>query len=222
MREELLAHLGAIYDQELTRLHDPAAALEAAADRFGDPAELSHELQNSLPAHERVNYFIERLVGYRAPESAPHFSFRMATHTFIVLAAILGPVTLAVIARYGRPVDVKTMSRVMAMITFATPPAQFIVWLAYIKMRDALWGVFGSRKSLARVGLLAALIAVVGTVYLMGITAAAHQDFGDISASVIAWGWMPLVSAILLIAFARLSGPQEIRDTLWAFIDVEA
>ena len=31
MREELLAHLSAIYDQELVRLHNPAAALEAAA-----------------------------------------------------------------------------------------------------------------------------------------------------------------------------------------------
>ena len=34
MREELFAHLAGIYEQEMSRLHDPAAALEQAARRF--------------------------------------------------------------------------------------------------------------------------------------------------------------------------------------------
>jgi ATP-dependent Clp protease ATP-binding subunit ClpA len=52
-REELLAHLTAIYDEELEQSHDPNAAFKAAAERFGDPAELVQELAASLPAGER-------------------------------------------------------------------------------------------------------------------------------------------------------------------------
>ena len=54
MREELLAHLWAIYDEELGRLGDEEAALREAKQRFGHPAGLSGELQKSVPFLERV------------------------------------------------------------------------------------------------------------------------------------------------------------------------
>ncbi len=222
MREELLAHLIAVYDQEFARLQDPSLAMEAAASRFGEPAELGRELQSALPTHERLSYFVEKFVQYRAPESAARYSFRMAIHTFAALAVILGIVTFGVFLRYGWTPEVKTLTRIMTYIALATPPAQFVVWLAYIKMRDAMWGVFGSRKSLTRVFVLAAVITIMGAIYLIGVTAAAHLDFGVIRELPTACGWMPLVSAIALIALARTSGPYEIRDTLWAFVDVEA
>ena len=52
MREELLAHLSAIYDQELAKLGKPASALEAASRRLGDPAELARELEDALPCYK--------------------------------------------------------------------------------------------------------------------------------------------------------------------------
>lgn len=53
MREELLAHLTAIYGEEHARLHNSEAALHAAARRLGEPAELSQQLEQSLPTGER-------------------------------------------------------------------------------------------------------------------------------------------------------------------------
>jgi len=53
MREELLAHLTAIFEEEAARLGDEQAALERAAERFGDPAELAAELQQSAPGSRR-------------------------------------------------------------------------------------------------------------------------------------------------------------------------
>ena len=50
MRQELLAHLAGIYDEELARRGDPAAARAEALRRFGDPAALTRELQDSVPA----------------------------------------------------------------------------------------------------------------------------------------------------------------------------
>src|SRR4051812_28893694 len=47
MREELLAHLGEIYQEELDRLHDSSAAMDASAARFGDSVELARDLDGS-------------------------------------------------------------------------------------------------------------------------------------------------------------------------------
>jgi hypothetical protein len=53
MRDEMLATLSAIYDEELTRSGDPNKAVNVAAERFGDPAELTAELQATVPKLEQ-------------------------------------------------------------------------------------------------------------------------------------------------------------------------
>lgn len=53
MRAELSEHLELLYQQELDRVSDPAIALEQATRRFGDPQELTRELQASVPHWER-------------------------------------------------------------------------------------------------------------------------------------------------------------------------
>ncbi len=53
MREELLAHLLRLYDEELSRSGNPETATAAAISRFGDAAQLTRELQDSVPAYER-------------------------------------------------------------------------------------------------------------------------------------------------------------------------
>jgi hypothetical protein len=54
MRQELLGHLTARFDEERARLGDDAAALAETARRFGDPAEVTRELQGAVPVLERV------------------------------------------------------------------------------------------------------------------------------------------------------------------------
>ena len=71
MREELLAHLTGIYEEELTRSDSPTVALRAAAERFGDPAGLASEFNSTLPWSERANYFIGRSLGWRPPSRPP-------------------------------------------------------------------------------------------------------------------------------------------------------
>lgn len=53
MRRELLAHLTGIYDEERASLGDDRLALAQAVRRFGDPAELTRELQATVPRVER-------------------------------------------------------------------------------------------------------------------------------------------------------------------------
>jgi ATP-dependent Clp protease ATP-binding subunit ClpC len=221
MREELLAHLTAIYDQEQARCQDPNAAHIAAAQRFGDPAELSRELDAALPYHERISHFVERFFAYRAPESATHYSLRMAIHTFVMLAVILGLVTVGVYLGFGWIETVQTMARVLAAIVLLTPPAQFVAWWAYIKMRDAMWGAFGSRKSIARVLVLDILIGLISAVYIMAIAVVSSMDFGAATVAIGLCGLVHVMCSLACIVIAYLSGPTEIRDTIWALLDLE-
>ena len=51
MREELLAHVSGVFEEESARLGDDRAALERTALRFGNPAEVTASCKNrSRPA----------------------------------------------------------------------------------------------------------------------------------------------------------------------------
>jgi hypothetical protein len=54
MREELLAHLLDIYDEELERVQDELAAIDLAKERFGRPDDLRSELTTAVPSVERL------------------------------------------------------------------------------------------------------------------------------------------------------------------------
>ena len=56
MREELLAHLTAIYQEELPRHPNETAALSATFNRFGSLAEISAELAGGVSWHQRLAY----------------------------------------------------------------------------------------------------------------------------------------------------------------------
>src|SRR4051812_28661698 len=71
MRRELLAHLTAIYDEENARLGDETAALQAALARFGEPAQLTKELQETVPYVERFFNAPLTKPGTMRPPGAP-------------------------------------------------------------------------------------------------------------------------------------------------------
>ena len=83
MREELLGHLTAIYNEELSRRQDEPAALSAAIERFGNPADLSRELSGSLGWRDRWAWLserwataIDRTFSWQRGESFARFALR--------------------------------------------------------------------------------------------------------------------------------------------------
>jgi ATP-dependent Clp protease ATP-binding subunit ClpC len=74
MREELLAHVVGVFEEEAARLGDDRAALERTALRFGNPAEVTSQLQESVPAGDRI----ARLLGGRPGEAALWVPLRIA------------------------------------------------------------------------------------------------------------------------------------------------
>src|SRR6185436_19948483 len=59
MREELLAHLTAIYTEERERQPDDQAAMAAALERFGEPAALTTELNASVGSAARIGFYVD-------------------------------------------------------------------------------------------------------------------------------------------------------------------
>lgn len=219
-REELLAHLTAIYDEEQAELNDPAAAVQAAAERFGDPAALAGELDRSVSLSERLGYYVERGFAWRAPESVLRYALRLAVQTLTLLAIVFCGVAAAVVAVVGRQGANWELLRAFAAILATAPPTVFVLVWSNIKLRDAMWGAFGSRRSAARVlgFVLVSGLAAMG--FVASVAALAHgllaMPGGLWPSWLAAAGVMPVISLLA----ARLDGPAEIRDAVWALLDL--
>src|SRR5262249_20331906 len=59
MREELLAHVCGVFEEESAKLGDEKAALEATALRFGNSAEVTSQLQESVPPGDALRRYWE-------------------------------------------------------------------------------------------------------------------------------------------------------------------
>lgn len=88
MREELLAHLMAVFDEEAARCGDEQAALEQAKQRFGDPKELAGQLQQSVPRWDRCRSILETM-GCGPGESAWHLAGKHFLLTLVIYSVAL-------------------------------------------------------------------------------------------------------------------------------------
>jgi hypothetical protein len=111
MREELLAHVSAVFEEEANK-GDEVAALERTAQRFGTPAELHHQLQSALSAGDAAGCFIEALIGFPPRESA----LRQATRHALLTGA-MGAAGLAIMfVVIGRWSEWLTLARLPAIL----------------------------------------------------------------------------------------------------------
>ena len=81
MREELLAHVSTVFEEEAEKLGEERAALERTALRFGNPAEVTAQLQESVPASDGISRFWEGQPDesmLRAPCALPGWKVRSA------------------------------------------------------------------------------------------------------------------------------------------------
>jgi hypothetical protein len=221
MRDELLAHLSVIYDEELALLGDPIAAIEAAAQRFGNPEELTVELQMTVPRRERWEYQFEMLFGWHAPETVMRWMTRIAIQLGVMMVGVCVLVALVALREFGWSYNVWLTIQPLIGAAIVLPFSVTTTGICYYKMRDHLFGVFGSPKSWKRVigwaALMAASMVLSGFVFIA-------VSYGSISTGlslVLAF----LVTGILWTASNLMAvkyfGPQEIRDTAWALLDLD-
>ena len=220
-REELLAHLTTIYEEEQERLHDSAAAMKESARRFGDPAELSRELDSALPVSERRAYFFERWLGWRAPESAAKYMLRQALQSFCILAAVCVVIAGATLWFAGFQGNIGVALRGPAAFLVLTPLAQFLLGLFYFKLRDAIYGPVWARKSKPKAVLFDALIGLSFFAAALAFVAIATWDASRVIDAIYPLAAVSVAVAIAHLVLARTRGPREIADAMWAFMNIE-
>jgi hypothetical protein len=221
IREELLGHLTAIYEEELKTRADPEAALEAAAKRFGDPRELSSHLQTSVRASERRAWHVEQWLGWRAPEPASAMVLRSALVSLLIVVLIMIVGVLVSIATRGWvSSDLRAMGMATPLLLMA-PALQLVLGLCYYKVRDSLWGVFGSRRSRLQAACFSMLAALSVAACGLAFVPLATWMLPGTQGAMIGFFVAALFVGVMIPIRAKARGPVEIRDTIWATLDLK-
>jgi hypothetical protein len=181
MREELLAHVSAVIEEEAAGLDNEQAALERTAQRFGNPAELTGQLQASVPTSDFLLRFLEGVV-LRTDESTLRRAVWFAV-VFFVSAVFLLPAFLV----QGRMIEWPLI------IAFESTVFYFV--LSSDRMRQAL-DVDGAK---GRTWRRAFVVAAASCFLIPGVTFGLSLTFsGDVRSSLT--DVLPLLPAVVLTA----------------------
>jgi hypothetical protein len=222
MREELLAHLTGIYEEELARVKNPTAAPRAAAERFGDPTQLARELNATLPLSERLGYYFNRNLVCRPHESASRYMLRFATGLTAFMAVFFCCIVLILVfLKEGWGTTL-----ILARPIVGTLPCFFVdAWLLgvlYIKLRDAICGAPWARKSLSMAFVSGMAIALVSFSTAIAFNVVANLDAMHASRALYLSLAIAATSAIVFPIVARFGGPEQISDAVWAALDIDS
>lgn len=222
IREELMAHVTGIFEEEWSRLGDEAAAAQGAVRRFGDPAKLTDELNASRSSEQRFAYLMERWFGWRAPESAARYTFRLSMRVFLTIFFLLVVVPITLSKIMGGP-----NNRAMAfdgrwVIPCLVCAALFPLGLLYFKIRDAMFG-FCSPRSWPRVAGYGVLFALVFFAFGLASATLGAQNWQE-GWDLIVPNWLivSMLAPIMPIVLARFRGPAEIRHTEWSSLQLDS
>jgi hypothetical protein len=128
-REELLAHVTAVFEEEAARLGDDTLALERTEARFGSPTELTEQLQASVPGNDRLTDFFERVFDGTVLRTWRH------ALGYATAAAVMPAILCLVYAVEGRMAE-WPIAAGFFVLSFA--------WVVVVGgMRDALFGPRG-------------------------------------------------------------------------------
>jgi len=149
LREELLAHVTAVFEDEHERTGNVQSALEATRNRLGDPTLLSAELQREIPGRHRAAVALEILERDSNKSllrmAAIHFGLAIA---FLLVTFLLFGLPVAFFR--GRLHEIGAILRVVGVMSITMGSITFAVCfgadrmgraVAAKKWRQAFWFV---------------------------------------------------------------------------------
>jgi len=217
MREELLSHLAAVFEEEAARLGDERAALERARERFGDPEELSSQLQDTVPWWDCVGYFSEKMQ-LQPGESLLHLAGKQLLAT-LALYGVAVAIALPVMIARGRPNEVAVMLQAVLVTGVVCSGLWFLVSWVALRMGRALYGDASERS--APTALLCALAS------LPILPAAAFLSYwvltGDLTSSLghlgLACFFAPAAPIVFVMAARRMTEEMRYQEQ-WARLEI--
>ena len=151
MREELLAHVVGVFEEERARLGDYQAALARTALRFGDTAEVTSQLQESVPARDALRRYWEGRPGEPAWRTAIRFAWVSGTFALVLAVFFLAVASFTVGSVGAWPREVLILS-LWAVLTIPAWLSSLVFLTSF--MEKALYGPAG--RSWLKVALLVA------------------------------------------------------------------
>ena len=215
MREELLAHVSAVFAEE-AKLGGESDALQRTEQRFGNPGELTAQLQESVPFGDYFPWFVETLVGFPARESTLRRAIR---HAAVIGGASTVYVAVAILASSNRSEWLTTARAPPLYAAFIVAFLIFSGTLITGAMRRALYGPGGRSWFLAGVVSVAALLFIPATMFAFCVAFS-----GDVAASF--WDVVPSVPAGVLapvgLALLVVASDAEVRyDQEWSSLPID-
>jgi hypothetical protein len=205
MREELLAHVTAVFEEELARLGEEPLALERTAQRFGASAELTAQLQQSVPASDRWAHTLERLL-VGTGEPTLRLAFRYATFSLV-------PCVFLLIAYFVKDRMVEWP------IALSWPLVAFVSVFLVRGMRDALFGAGGRSWSKAVVVGIASCLLIPAFTFVVCLTMSG--EWGSSLADVLTLLPVGLLTPVALVIPACAFAAKDRKQQEWASLVID-
>lgn len=219
MREELLAHMVSVFEEEVQRVGDDGAAFQEAKQRFGNPSELSSQLQETVPRTDRFSRFLDEMGGWHAGESVLRQATRLAVFTFVSFVPILVIVPPVLLVR-GRSYAIVPLELFMAVAGVVVFGVVFAFTLSVHGLHESLFrGTSARSLPLAAVSsLLSALVVPLAGLVLSwfatGDVAEGYAHFRFL------W-WSAILCPFVLIVLARQMAEEARYKSEWADLCIE-
>jgi hypothetical protein len=217
MREELLAHVVGVFEEE-AKLGDEQAALARTQERFGQAAELTGQLQASVPPSDRAERLAENFFG-GSSESVLRLAARFAA-AFGVLVSVLRGIMILIDVLRGQGSEWLTVARVPSLLA--------PVWTVFITfsgtlltygMRQALFGPAG--RSWLRAGLVAVAAWLLVPVSSFALCLAVMVDIQKSLWEVVPLLPYAVVMPVALIAVTYLVNSAFRNDRGWVSLQID-
>jgi ATP-dependent Clp protease ATP-binding subunit ClpC len=215
MREELLAHVSNVFEEEF-KLGDETAALTRTRERFGPPAELTRQLQGTVPVMDRAAFVIESFVGCPSHENVWRRAARYAVMT-LVLATFCLTILMLALTSAEEWLTVARLPSVLGPLWMAC--LTFSATLLEHGMRQALFGKRGRNwpRALA-VGVAAwLLVPALVLVWLIALTGGFQLSVLEIWPLLVSSLLSPL--ALMLVVYVCLADIRYLEE--WANLSIE-
>jgi hypothetical protein len=215
MREELLSHISGVFDEESARLGDEKSALEATALRFGNAAEVTSQLQESIPRGDAFRRFWEGRPGEPASRTAVRLAWFTGAFGLLVAVFILVAASFKVGWSHAWPPEVLIIcfGAVLAMPVYLAGLTFLTDW-----MEKALYGPAGcSRLKIRIVGGASCLFTLLWFAALVWPTWSGGWDSLGV---VLVGGWLGLLAPSFPYTLAQSSHEQKCRHQEWAKLDI--
>lgn len=218
MREELLAHLESIQAEEAVRGGTAEQVLQRSLARWGDPQELTQELQRSLNWQERfeagINHWFLRYEG----ESRLHAAARITLTIWLYVGCTLLLVVIPTYLAKGR-LSAELGRSTLILVTFIAVSAFSTTWFALACAERAA----RSPRLVAFdvvTWLAAFAVGIVIGCAGLSVTALAGRSFDLPPRALWVWLWIAGAAVLLFVGTLQMFQREARRESAWRSLDL--